>query len=189
MKVTQLSSFTRISYLLCIVGLLLNSPSCAAMSWMYDAQVLDKDGVPCFTVKESHRKDAPELASIGVLDISRKGNGEMWRQFSIELDRVPFIFSPSVCLLYGTSFENTGDFSKPTPLEVGKPYKVGITADVPKGKGSETRRYQAHFCLSLTENGDTKVHQIFYNQGWHYDVCTSPVKINPPPVPKTSHDQ
>lgn len=170
LKTSRLLRLAQLRYLLCTMGLLLNATACGAMSSMYDAQVLDKNGVPCFTVQKNHQKDAPELASIGVYDESPGGH-EMWRQFSIELDRVPLFFSPSFCLLYGTLLENTGKFSKPTPLEVGKPYVVNISADLPKGSGSENRRYKGRFCLSRTESGGIKVHQVIYDKGWRYEVC------------------
>ena len=170
LKNTRLLLLSPFAYLVCAMGLLLNATTCAAMSWMYDAQVLDKDGIPCFTVRKDHQKDVPELGSIGVHG-EFPGGKLMWDEFSIERDRVPFVFSPSACLLYGTPFENTRESSNPKKLEVGKPYMVNIRTDVPKGEGSEPRRYQARFCLSRTENGGVKVHQVIYNKGWRYEVC------------------
>lgn len=173
MNILRLTLLSQLACLLCNTALLLNATTCGAMSSMYEAQVIDKDGVPCFTVREDHQINAPRLASIYVSDESPMGH-EMWRQFSIELDRVPILFGPSFCLMYGTKLENTGEFAKPAKLEIGKPYVVGISAFVGKAEHPQNRRYQAHFCLSRTENGSTKVHQIFYNKGWHYDVCATP---------------
>ena len=171
LKNTRLLLLSPFAYLVCAMGLLLNATTCAAMSRMYDAQVLDKDGIPCFTVQEDHQKDAPKLSSIDVLDISQRASRMMWDQFSIQQDRVPFLFSAAVCLLYGTPFENTGESSNPKKLEVGKSYRVDISAFVPKGEGSENRNYRARFCLSRTESGGVKVHQVIYNKGWRYEVC------------------
>jgi hypothetical protein len=136
---------------------------------MYRALVLDKEGVPCFTVQNGHQKDAPEFVSIEVYDESLRGR--VWEQFSIKLDRKPFLFSPSACLLYGTLFENTNKFSIPAKLEIGNHYEVAISADVHKGRHSENRRYQARFCLYRTEDGGIKVHQVVYNDGWRYEAC------------------
>lgn len=171
MKTTQLNHLTKFIYVFCAMSLLLNATGCVAMSSMYDAQVLDKDGIPCFSVNEGHLKDAPKLASINVLDVSQRWSRLMWEQFSIELDRIPIVFSPSFCLLYGAPLENTGEFSKPKKLEIGIPYEAYISADVKQGKDLESRRYVVHFCLARTKDDIIKVHQVIYNKGWRYEVC------------------
>jgi hypothetical protein len=165
--------FTWSIHLLCVASIFLQSTVC--MAWSRGtpapnpAQVLERNGIPCFTVKNDKKVT---FSSITIEERLAK-NDEivdfLWSQFkknsanSIQLTQ-------NTCLLYGTLLDNQDRFSKPKKLEPGKIYNIYL---VTTNQGD----YNAAFCLARTEKGSTKVHQI----NGSFDVC-EPLNPTIPPV-------
>lgn len=144
-----------------------------ATSVRYEAQVLDRDGRPCFTVDKTHLADAPRLASVEV--IAESGQTEIaWREFTVAGKGDPVIFLNAVCLPYGTKLENEGAFAAPQKLTAGRHYAVMLNTDVTRRGKPENRRYRAYFCLMPRDDGSQRAQQVFYDEAmhrWNWDAC------------------
>jgi|GEM_PF-6564147 len=144
-----------------------------ATSIRYEAQVLDRNGQPCFTVDQAHLTDAPRLASIEV--IAESGQAEIaWREFTVAGKGDTVIFLNAVCLPYGTKLENEGAFAAPQKLTAGRHYAVMLNTDVTRGGKLENRRYRAYFCLVQQDDGSQRVQQVSYDKAvhrWNWDAC------------------
>lgn len=116
--------------------------SACAMSRMGEAEVVEKDGQPCFalTAKEASRGPHVRVHAVAVSDESSKPVMDVWRA-SLDPARTPL--SASACIAYGQA---DGDAIKPASLKTGRVYQVylnGRSSD----PGDSTQGYIAKFCL------------------------------------------
>jgi hypothetical protein len=145
------------------------------------AQVLDKAGVPCFTVQNGEKAG---LVGLSVREVSENMEKELdslgEQTMGTYQDLIPL--SPPSCFLYGTQLNPSDSFFKTKKLEQGKIYRVLLGV----GIGNQPKEYKAYFCLAPIKNGKTIVHQIFYNNNkneWNIDACKPLNPTAPPPAP------
>jgi hypothetical protein len=186
-KIESQFNFKKILYACGITLFFLYSSLTSARSespFIYQAQVLDKNGVPCFTVG-GEQKEKQEFVDIKVSEMSLGsdyGGGKLWEAHDSVLTTPitpPIILNPSTCVLYGTKFDSEHKSPPAKKLERGKIYDVEFSAG---NRGSiYNRDFTAKFCLISTENGGTKAHQIVSENGeWLWDICKP---LNPTPRP------
>jgi len=134
---------------------------------MYQGQVMQRDGLPCFSVEDNRetRKTPPRLAGLNVASYRDEIAEHVWlRSFP---DDSSSDISPANCVVYG-------DDGKAPALKVGEPYSVAINSFISKGTKRENRSYHAYFCVTETPEGQRIVHQVFRNDskaGYDWSVC------------------
>lgn len=113
-----------------------------AMSRMGEAEVLDKDGQPCFYLPEKEMARGPSVRvhAIAVSDESARPVKDMW---GASVDPASTPVSAAACIVYGRA----GAERKPAQaLKAGPVYEVylnGRSAD----PGDSTQGYTAKFCF------------------------------------------
>lgn len=122
--------------------------SACAMSRMGEAEVVEKDGQPCFavTAKEAARGANVRVHAVAVSDESSKPVQSVWRA-SLDPSRTPL--SAQACVAYGQA---DGDAIPAQPLKTGRVYEVylnGRSSD----PGDSTQGYVAKFCLMPSGTG------------------------------------
>jgi len=134
----------------------------------YPAQVLMKDGAPCFSVanRREERANTPIISAVDVLSYANN-NKEMklvWSEVFMR-DRPPMELSPHECFAYGEGAEITPSLRK------GHHYGVSIFASV----GGYGIAYFSYFCLSGTPDGkESKIHHVKWNNkidSYDWSVC------------------
>jgi len=120
----------------------------------YPAQVLMKDGLPCFSVANNRKERAtpPEISTINVMsyfgdEITLISHG------GFSPDQPPAKLFPHECLAYGIASEIA------PKLQQGLRYGVSIRATI-NGHGVI---YKSYFCLYDTPEGETKIHHAKWN--------------------------
>jgi len=133
----------------------------------YPAQVLMKDGTPCFSVanRRKERTSTPIISAIDVLSyVNDKEIKPVWGEMFMR-DRPPMKLSPHECLVYGV-----GEKIVPS-LRNGYRYGVSISASV----DNYGVFYFSYFCLSITPDGDeTEIHRVKWSKeinGFDWRVC------------------
>jgi len=131
----------------------------------YAAQVLMKDGAPCFSVANS-RKEQESLPRISIISIFPYASDEImpiWHQ-AFHRDQPAMKLSPHECLVYGA-----GTQIAPT-LQQGFRYGVSIRASI----DDHGAIYQSYFCLYKTPEGKAKIHHAKWNNklnGYDWRIC------------------
>jgi len=154
------------SLLFCVVfalsGCLFHRPA------YYPAQVLMKDGVPCFSVanRSEERVSTPIISAIDVLSYTddNKEIKPVWGEMFMR-DRPQIKLSPYECLVYGEGAEMA------PPLKKGHHYGVSISASV----DNYGAFYFSYFCLSGVPDGDaTEIHHVKWSKNinsYDWRVC------------------
>jgi len=122
----------------------------------YSAQVLMKDGVPCFSVANSRKERAnpSEISSIHVLPYEENETVLPWRKI-FPPSQPAIRLSPHECIPYGA-----GENMAP-PLQHNFFYGVLIYSSI-NGYGMA---YLSYFCLYKTPDGRTDIHHVqWYNK-------------------------
>jgi len=150
------------SLLFCVVavlfGCLFHRPA------YYPAQILMKDGVPCFSVanRRKERANTPIVSTVNVFPLV--GKEAIWIGM-FPPDLPPMILPPHECLVYGVGTENA------PPLRRGYRYGVSMITSI----NGYRVAYQSYFCLSGAPDGnETEIHHVKWNRelnGFDWRVC------------------
>ncbi|MGB7196097.1 MAG: hypothetical protein WBD81_21795 [Collimonas pratensis] len=138
----QFSSAFQLSLGLLAISIGFSNPSFAT-SKGYDApaQVIRKDGVPCFFVAKPDNTPAPIGQSLSV-EINRgPTTWHIYENSGVE----PFPASAAQCIKYGTAWTTGKVLTKPAPLEIGVPYYADF--------GTE-HLFRVTFCLAKNAGGE-----------------------------------
>jgi len=131
----------------------------------YPAEVLMKEGIPCFFVanKRKERANPPRISNVVVYHHASDNIVPLWyREFF--RDQLPMRMSPKECLFYGVGGEVAQELKK------GVRYGVSIRASI-DGHGAI---YKAYFCLYENSDGQTGIHHAKWNDGingYDWRVC------------------
>jgi len=129
------------------------------------AQVLQKDGVPCFTIKDSRktRNQPPKLRAIIVYTSSGDGysEGPQREIWSIQYTNNPPLptISPEQCISY------TGPLDE---FETNRLYSVTLHTESP----DNVLPYRRVFCFVADENGTKRIEQV---ERHDYEICKTTV--------------
>jgi hypothetical protein len=154
-----------------------NVNACKPLNSLSTAQVLDTGGTPCFTVRSNEKANLFDRLRFSEISENMKKELDRW-EYSIGENQASILLAPPSCFRYGTQTNKNNRFEE-KKLESGKIYKIGFFTLI-ENRG---QAYQAYFCLAPTENGKTKVHQIFYDNeksAWDINACTP---LNPTILP------
>jgi len=124
----------------------------------YPAQVLMKDGVPCFSVTNSReaRANSAEISFVSVYSFNEEQMNTVWQRI-FPLDEPSLNIFPHECLVYGARTEN------PPELQKGVRYRVNMNGYI----GGSNRMYYANFCLYKTPEGRTEIHRAEWDDKMH----------------------
>jgi len=124
----------------------------------YSAQVLMKDGVPCFSVANSRKERAspPEISSVNVFPYEGNEIVPLWRRI-FPPDQPTIRLSPHECIPYGAGENMT------PPLKHNFRYGISIFSFI----SGDTMNYQSYFCLYETADGRTDIHHAQWNNKTH----------------------
>lgn len=142
--------------------------SACAMSRMGDAEVLEKDGQPCFVVpaKELSRGPNVRVQAVSVGDQSAKPVVTVWKA---PIDPPATPSSLANCVAYGQLPSRPGD-PPAAELQTGKVYEVYLN-----GRSSDssdpTRGYTAKFCFVANGAGRKLVQVTYPSRAWDEGVC------------------
>jgi len=142
-----------------ITTLLFCLPS-TATSRMGNAEIIDLNGTPCFSIPENFEtRDGLPLHGIFINELPNGDRNNLpnsvWSFRPVDYDSLPKIF-PNKCILFG---ENPAGTNQRTfePLQLLKIYSVYIQA---KHDGSSMIGYTGKFCLKPAGSGRTFVQVI-----------------------------
>ncbi|MBW3508794.1 hypothetical protein [Janthinobacterium sp. NKUCC06_STL] len=142
------------------------------MSRMAYAEVLLKNGTPCFTIsqKEEARNGLPRISAIVLTDVSVKPAVEVWSFLLPGAATIP-VYAKS-CLPYGVA-PATAEVKPPKapPLKTGRMYDVFLNGG-PADPSDPTRGYVGKFCLISGISGERKILRIDSDsQAWIDEIC------------------
>jgi len=120
----------------------------------YPAQVLMKDGVPCFSVANSRKERAnpPKISSINVFPYEGNDMVPLWRKIFLP-DQPAIRLSPHECIPYGA-----GENMAP-PLQHNFRYIISILSSI----NGYRMHYKSYFCIYETADGETDIHHAQWN--------------------------
>lgn len=163
--------------LLAVIVLALFAQGCHARQQMYDAEVREADGQPCFSVS-SKRLGADEkvrIATIEVSEVTASGAvaSTQWLAGFIR-STPPLSVTPSTCVVYGKpQVGYRGEEAK--PLKPGVRYGLGMNAHVWRKQRWQNRAFQAYFCIAPDDiHADARVRQVEWDEQakkWQWDDC------------------
>ena len=140
-----------------------------AMSRMGEAEVLRKDGRPCFALsaKEVARAPGVRVHAVMVSDESLKPVANVW-EASIDPARTPTTLAN--CIVYGIAPVGA-DATRPVELKTGHVYEVYLN-----GRSSEpdnsTQGYVARFCFLIDARGGKNLLAVKPgSRAWREGVC------------------
>ena len=173
--------------LLTAILLVLFAQGCHARQQMYDAEVRDADGRPCFSVNSQDfgESEKVRLATIEVSEVTELGAVTSTPWLAVFVDSAPALsVTTSTCIVYGKpGVEYQGEEAK--SLEPGVRYAVGMNAHVWPNKRWQNRRFQAYFCIAGDRSIGPRVRQVEWDEPggrWRWDVCT-PADARPRSAP------
>jgi|GEM_PF-2110769 len=124
----------------------------------YPAQVLIKNGIPCFSVTDNReaRSSPAEISFITVYVVNGEQMSTVWQRF-FSLNEPLLKLYPHECLLYGA-----GE-AEATELQKGFYYRVNMNGYI----DGINKKYNAYFCLYETLEGKTEIHRAEWSDKMH----------------------
>lgn len=181
------SGVTAAMRLLTAILLVLFAQGCHARQQMYDAEVRDADGRPCFSVSSEDfgENEKVRVAAIEVSEVTALGAVTSTAWLAVFVDSTPALsVTPSTCVLYGKpETEYQGEEAK--SLEPGVRYALGMNAHVWRKEYWQNRRFQAYFCIADDRSIGPRVRQVKWDEQdgrWRWDVC-APADARPRSAP------
>lgn len=136
-----------LSACLLVTGIFLSHPALAiSKGYSAPAQVILKDGVPCFFAEMS--KEKPTLAGQTIMVIDHRGTMPTMWQIDERTGIPPLPSNAAQCIKYGTSWPTGVTTTAPKPLQYGVPYFTDIETGI--GNGAN---FRVKFCLLEDTNG------------------------------------
>lgn len=131
----------------CLLAVSFSRPA-LAVSKGYDAsaQVILKDGIPCFFAKINSKISTIPSKTLLVVD-HRKATTDIW-QIDDEHGTEPIPSSAEYCIKYGAHWPTGVTVIKAKPLQFDVPYFSDIWINIDNGI-----RFRVKFCLSENVNG------------------------------------
>lgn len=163
--------------LLAVIVLALFAQGCNARQHMYDAEVREADGQPCFSVSSKRLGEGEKVrvAAIEVSEVSASGAVASTRWLAgFVRSTPPLSVTPSTCVVYGKpEVGYRGEEAK--PLKPGVRYALGMNTHVWRKQRWQNRAFQAYFCIVPGDrHAAARVRQVQWDeQGrkWRWDDC------------------
>jgi hypothetical protein len=114
--------------------------------YFYDVTITLQDGVPCFSFNtEVLPNEKVSIDSVYMEVLASQGAGKMWEQRWETMKPM----KPGECIPYGGDAE----------IKINTLYMIGFSADVEESTPMDNYGYDAFFCLTKNQDGQTVLHQ------------------------------
>lgn len=151
----------------------LSAGASAAISSLGEAKVMDRDGVPCFSISE-----APAPTALRSLSVSETKSAD-WRTLPAALWAIEVVppgaavdWRASDCIAYGHAPAGVDTRVAARPLQLHWVYSVAISARGKRDRGN-VLAHRAEFCV-IEADGRTVAREVPWDavaSKWRYDVC------------------